>query len=407
MGRAKTRTWLPLDLWAEWFGINPLHFNQLYSEDYPDDNCGEVWFQHAWHEKNQIAREDLARAIRSAEAAITDQVKYNLIPDWLFQKIKVPRLARPELYGAYNLNIRGQTRSLELPYGHYIAAGYQTKQALVTGTSIVRSDEDGDGYAETCTVTFATDQTAECQMRVYYPGEDGDDIWEIRPLDSVVIAGGACTITFKSWLIADPDLIEQGAAIDGDAAASYVSTVDVYRVYNNPSTQGSLIWEPIGGTLCGCGLSSCNACTVATQDACLTLRDQELGYIAYYPATYDADDGTWTAGELAQYRDADRIDVYYYSGWEDPFGSCPRRDMDPYWQEAVAKYAAGLLDRAVCSCNNSESFIDELRRDIAAVREGIVFQSSTESQIGNVFGTTVGAIFAWNRCNGKGRALPK
>ena len=407
MGRAKTRTWLSIDSWAERFGINPLHFNQLYSADYPDDNCGEVWYQHAWQQSAQISREDLARAIRSAEMAIADQVKYNLLPDWLAKKIIIPTPGRPEVFASSNLNIRGQKRSFELPRGHFVAGGVQIKAEMELAQAVVRSDVDVDGYDETCTVTFVTDVTEECQVRVYYPGESGADEWEIRPLDSVVIAGGSVTITFKSWLIVDPDLIAPADAIDGDAAGSYIATVDVYRVYNDISTQGSLIWEPVGGSFCGCGLSTCEACTVASQDACLTIRDAELGYITYFPAAYDEDTLAWVAGELAQCRDADRIDAYYYSGWRDPFGACPYRDMDPYWAEAVAKYAAGLLDRDVCSCNNSETYIDYLRRDIAAVREGIVFQSSNESQIGNTFGTTVGAIFAWNRATAPGRSLPK
>jgi hypothetical protein len=399
-------TWLPLARWAEWFGINPLHFNQLTSADYPGDSCGDVWYQYAWMHSDQVSREDVARAIRSAELAIADQLRYHLIPDWIgAEKVPVPRPVRRDVYGLGMLNIRAQQKSFELRRGHIIAGGYRVKQELSSGLPIVRSDEDGDGYDETCSVVFATSVTDPQQIHLYFPGKQADDHWEIRPLDSVSISGGVATILFKSWLIPDPDLIMQGEAIDGDDATNYIATVDAYRLYNDPGTQATLIWEPVGGSLCGCGQASCTICTVASQAACMGMRDQETGFVTAFPASYS--DGEWTAQALAFERDADRLLAYYYSGWQDPHSDRPNVDMDPFWVEAVAKYSAGLLDRKVCSCNNAETHIDELRRDIAAVRQGIVFQSSTESQIGNPFGTTVGAIFAWNRVNVPGRALPK
>jgi len=404
MSRALVRTWLPIEKWREYFGINPLHFHQAYSSKFVA-NCGDVWFQYSWQQPDQAGRHELAEAIHSAEKAITDQIGYNLIPDWTTQEVvRLPRPARRDVYFADMSNIRLQGRSVELPRGYILQAGYRVKQTLSAGVAIARADNDGDGYKEDCTVTLATTVTEPCEIRIYFPGHDGEDEWEIRPA-SVEIAGGLASITFKSWLIFDPDLEEvmNAAAIDGDDDSKYITTVDVYRVYTDTSTQAQLLWEP--DSINCCNASSCIACQIGTQDACLTIRDGELGYVVAQPASYA--DGVWSSVALATCRAPDKIRAYYLSGWQDPQAACPGKDMDRYWMEAVCRYSAALLDRDVCSCNNSERFIGELRRDIAAVRQGIVFQTSTDSQIANPFGTWVGALFAWSRVNAKGRALPK
>ena len=402
MSRALVRTWLPLDKWREYFGINPLHFHQATSALFTA-NCGDVWFQYSWQKPDQVGRHELAMAIRDAERAIADQVRYNLIPDWTeAEVVRLPRPARRDVFFADVSNIRAQNRSVELPRGYLLQAGYRVKQTLSAGVPIARADNDGDGYDEDCTVTLATTVTDPCEIRIYFPGHDGDDQWEIRPAD-VEIAGGMASITFKSWLILDPDLEEamNAEAIDGDDDTKYVTTVDVYRVYTDTSTQATLMWEPDAFDCC----STCVACQIGTQDACMTIRDGELGYVTLHPATYS--EGAWASVDLATCRAPDMVRAYYLSGWQAPDVACPGKEMDRYWMDAVCRYSAALLDRDVCSCNNSERFIDELRRDIAAVRQGIVFQTSNESQIGNPFGTWVGALYAWTRVNAKGRALPK
>ncbi|HEY4669744.1 MAG TPA: hypothetical protein VIH05_08215 [Tepidiformaceae bacterium] len=402
MSRAIIRTWLPLDRWREYFGINPLHFAQAFSAKFPGQDCGDVWFQYAWQHSNQVGRHELASAIHSAEKAIADQVKYNLIPDWTAaEKVKLPRPARREVYFADVGNIRGQARSLEVQRGHLIAPGYRVKQTITTGLAFARADNDGDSYDEDCLATFATAVTDPCEIRIYYPGHEGEDEWEIRPA-TVEIAAGIASVSFKAWLAIDPDL-QEGLApgpIDGDVSTNYITTVDVYRVYTDPSTEGQMVWEGSPGS---CG--ACVACSVGLQDACVGFRDEEMGYVTLTPATYA--DGEWTPTALATCRAPDRARLYYLSGWQAQDVACSMKDMDRYWLEAVARYAAALLDRPVCSCNNTENFIKEQQRDIAAVRTGIIFQVSNDSQVANPFGTWVGALFAWMRVNGKGRALPK
>jgi len=403
MTRALVRTWLPLEKWREYFGVNPLHFSQAYSAVFAS-NCGDVWFQYSWQRPDNVGRHELAMAIHSAEQAIADQVKYNLIPDWTEEEvIRLPRPARRDVYFADTRNIRAQARSVELPHGYVLQAGFRRKDEIVLNLAFARFDNDGDGYAEDCIVTIATTVTSPCDIRIYFPGHDGEDEWEIRPAN-MEIAGGLVTISFKAWLAIEPDLQEamNAAAIDGDDIGNYIRSIDVYHVYTDTSVQATMLWEPDAFDVC-CG--SCAACELGTQGACLTIRDGELGYVTPQAAQYA--DGAWTTLELATCRAPDKIRAWYLSGWQAPHVSCPNKEMDRYWMEAVCRYSAALLDRDVCSCNNSERFIDELRRDIAAVRQGIVFQTSNESQIANPFGTWVGALFAWSRVNAKGRALPK
>jgi len=88
------------------------------------------------------------------------------------------------------------------------------------------------------------------ELKLYFPGRSGDDRYEIRPIEVDLDTDAAsATITCKSWQIIDPDLQEyvdvgeSANAIDAETAGNYETTLDVYRVYNDPQTQVSLIWE--------------------------------------------------------------------------------------------------------------------------------------------------------------------
>jgi hypothetical protein len=70
--------------------------------------------------------------------------------------------------------------------------------------------------------------------------------------------------------------------------------------------------------------------------------------------------------------------------------------LDPYFEKVIAYYAAALLDRAVCSCNNSERFVDHWREDLARLGADVSHQLSVED-LDNPLGTQRGAIYAWKQ----------
>lgn len=404
MARASIRTKLPLDRFAEILGINPLHFNQLYSELTRQD-CGEVYFQYAHQDLHKISREDIARAIRRAEDKIENYIGYNLLPDWTNEYVRTTRPARPELYGM-GYAPRWDRKSVSANKGYVITGGQKAQTLIEAGVAVVRSDVDGDGYDETMTATATTTATVEEEIRAYFPGESGAEAWEIRPI-SVSIAAGVATITFKSWQLVDPDL-QQGfnaASIDGDAAASYLDTIDVYRVYTDISEQVLFMWEALPDT-CDCGSTTCLTCSWSTQNGCLQVRDSRLGIVTFTPGTWSASDEGFLTAEWSVSREPEKMRLWYYSGWRDLTLDGPSVEMDRFWADAVAIYSVALLDRRVCECTNVSNFFDHYREDLARQGSQVAFQISP-SIADNAFGSTRGAIYARGCCAQEGRRVAK
>ena len=289
-------------------------------------------------------------------------------------------------------------------HGYIISGGQKASSLIQAGVAANRSDDDGSGYKELVTVQVTTD-VDDCEIHVYYPGEDGADEWEIKPIN-VSSTGGVATITFYSWQIVDPDELEgyNAQAVDADDDNNYVTTVDVYRVYNDPSTQVLFLWDQTGLN-CDCsGTVVCPSCLLGAQNGCIVVRDPRLGRFAYQPATWDADTETFTTGTYVQSRDPDRIRLYYQAGWQGERPTCPTRKMDDWWEQTVAYYAASLLDRNVCECSNIQEFIWHWREDLITNLPEKSFQLTFE-RMNNPFGTTRGAMYARDRCKDPGRRL--
>lgn len=414
MARATTLTKLPLDRWAELVGMNPIHFNRITISLSPDRACNsgeDFWLQYAYMDAAKVSIEDLASAISEAEGMIESVIGYKLLPEWIIdERRNTERPAIRELF-SYGLDARWLAKSVRARWGYVLSGGQRAKSVIEAGAAIVRSDVDGDGYSETATVTVTTTIEPE-EVRVYFPGESGADEWEVRPV-RVVDNGATVTITFKIWQTPDPDLWERlstdPTAIDGDAAGNFVTTVDVYRVYNDPQSPVQFLWEPdaLGG--CNCGSETCTACTLASQYGCLHVRDTRLGQLGYSPAAWNATDGAFSAGDWSVCREPERMRLWYYSGWRWETADARKRatvDLDPYWEKAIAYLAITLLNREVCACNNTEHFIDYWRTDLARNANSVSYQNSRQ-HLDNPFGTMRGAVYAWQRCQAEERIIQR
>jgi len=404
MARASTYTWLPLDRFFKIMGANPFHSNGIYTELQPvRSGCDDFWLQYDWQDSQHVSREDLAEAIKDAEQQISNYVGYNLLPDWeIDERQDTERPGDPTLFSS-GISIRGQRKTIRTDKYHVISGGQRTKTAIEAGAAIVRSDDDGDGYAETCTVVSATSVTDVNEIRLYYPSENAADKWEIRPLESVSISGGNVTITFKIWQIPLPELLERldATSINGDVAANFITTADVYRVWNNPAVQVQFMWEPF--PYCSCDTGTCASCQHGTQYGCLLARDYRLGRFAYAPATYS--DGAFTETYFSECRDPDQMRLWYQSGYQDKSRERPWQQLDPFWEKAIAYFAVSLLDREICECEPLIVFWQKWQRDLSQVDA----RSYTKSfrDLDNPFGSWQGAIYAWRRANQSGRRIPR
>jgi hypothetical protein len=415
MARAQTLTKLPLDEWARIIGISPLHFNQLYVA--PVTICEQPWMQFAHQAVNRVGREDIALAVAKAEADIERQLHYRLLPTWEVDEWRpTVRPWRKELFNLRSLDIRGMQQIVFTNWKHFISGGVRAQTLIEAGAAIAYSDVDNDGYWETTTVTVTVAAGQDpCELRIYVPVSNamvqtgGEDQWEIRPIN-VAITGTTATILFRREQAVKPelqlDLVPPAddshlRGLEGSPAgdSNFLNTVDVYRVYNDPQQQATFLWEPFSA--CGCG-TGCELCAFTAQTGCLMQReDPRIGAVSYRPGAWNADDESFDSAVWALGRQPDLTRLWYRAGLRNRSLACPTRTMDPEWAQIVAYYAASLLDRPVCECNNVHAWIEHWRQDLAANLENVSFQVSPED-LNNPFGTRRGAIFAWRRVRQEG-----
>jgi hypothetical protein len=426
MARASTSTLLSLDRYAAILGIAPVHFSGAAIPGtspvvFPlSGSCSNIWPQYSWQASDQVSREDLARAIHNAEMDIRRELGYSPAPEWIAQDVhRWPRQLRPE-WQPYALNANGHGIGFKTTWGKVIEAGRRATTLIDTPTTgageLVYSDEDGDGFYETATITVSTSLTSaeECEVKVYFEGRAAAPEWEIRPLKSVTISSGTLTIVADSWLFIDPDLWEAFPTDDGFAAINitgtnnFVDSVDVYREYTDHTVASAqFLWERSGistigfinGVLCNdCGGSGCTVCGMPTQDGCLSIRNAELGIVAPSPATYDEDSGQWNAAAYTQCDAPAQVKMWYKAGEIDDrmLSGATCEPLSEYWAQTIAMLATARLERPLCACNNVTALANDWRKDLSETTSSVSYFTPSDV-IGNPFGTRKGEVMAWQR----------
>lgn len=399
MARTDVYTRIPLDRAAAILGIDPLHFNSVVSDNRPEVYaCDDIWYQYPSQNVGQASREDLAIALRTAEDRIFDILGYPLIPIWIKDEVHpIPKPYAVELGHGYNSI--GQPKSVVAKYGEVISGGTKAVSLIDDNAVIVYSDPDGDGYDERATVTVNTTVTAVEEIHIFYPGKDGRDVWEIRPI-TVSISGGVATITFRRELAVLETLIERYGTpvnptitVDGDDDANFLTAVDVYRVYTDTTNQ-AVMYAPNG--CYGCDGSGCTVCGSQNNTACLYIRNPRLGIVAFSPATWDEEDERFETPSCIY--PADYIKISYRAGKINHDQEYPYSRMDPQWERGIVYYAASLLDREVAGCENTHNIWNYLNEDLAKSESSggtSISYSILFSDFSNPLGTTRAALDLW------------
>lgn len=407
MAVARTVTKLPLDTFARLMGMHPLHFNQVVYGD--QTHCDNVVFQHEWQTADKVSREEIAQAIAEAESKIENALHYRLAPSWEVDEWRqTSRPVQPELVRFDAGDVRGYPSTVHANWGYFISGGIEAKTLIEAGASIVYSDEDSDGYFETATVSVSTSVTDKNEVAAYYPGKDGANEWEIRPVN-VTISSGVATIVFRREQAVNPDLFEaldiEGKEANGTDDADFLSTVDVYRHWNDPSTQASFLWGPLSAGTCGCSGDGCASCAFSAGTGCLqTVYDPRQSILSLASADWNVDTQQFERVGWPFARAADIVRLYYRSGWRDKAQEYPFR-MDRQWERTVAYMAAALLDRPPCDC--AKGTWEKWRNDITLTQGsadgdvGLGYFRSARGNEDNPFGTTRGEINAWRQVKSK------
>lgn len=402
-------------------GIAPPHFMRSYAATDPpifpyNNACNTLWSRHAWQDVGQVSHEDLAYLISAAEDDVAGIIGYYPAPKWINEENhNYPRPFRSEQRGV-GLNIRGRLKGVDAHFGKFIQGGRRAVSIIdtptVVGGELVYTDDDLDGMFETATITVPTTLTDVNEIKVYVEGMDGDPEWEIRPIRQKTITGGNCVIVLDAWWMLDPEIFAQYPSVelvpvfDLSNVDDLVTTVDVYREYTD-TTQASAVfqWESTYDELCSCGGSGCSVCSQYTQDGCLSARDQENSYLIPYPATYDADAGTWDKLTCNPCPEPEMVKIWYYAGEIDNIYRAGRT-FDPlsdFWAQTIAWIATARVGRPLCDCSSVHNFAEVLREDVTlSTRDSSHFVSRDD--LSNPLGTHYGEILAWRRIK---HAVPK
>jgi hypothetical protein len=392
MARADTITLIPLDRVSYHLQLDPWHFNGITSQTRrrATVSCDDTWYQHDWQASGKLSRESLSTALRQAEDVVISYLGWWLVPQWIEEEVIIPTYYKTEWNNV--ANSRNRAKSIVGSWGFISETGRKTS-SLVGNTATVFSDASGDGVNDTVTITIATTVTTEDELRVYYPSQDGRDEWEIRPVTSIDITAGTATIVFPKYLIPLWSLVEQvpldGDAhiiINGDDDSNFLATVDVYRVYSDPSQQITFTYDPSDGS---CGSTPC---AENTDTGCLFVRDSRRSIMAYQRSDWDADTEAYTLKYFS--RTPIKGTIYYRAGKRDLRNLFPNRQVDTNLERMVSYYALSLLDTELCSCSNTRNIWEYLTTDLALVTrdESHVVQWD---DLRNPLGTTRAALNLW------------
>ena len=320
------RTILPLSRYAQLIGINPIQFMSGVAPTYfPTTGCSDRWRQYDWQEGEKVSRDAIAREIQRAERDIANQLGYWPGQVWVENdKLSYTKYHRRELTALRGFTPQGLYKGIALHWGKFIQGGTRgvpTYQGTATGITLDFSDEDLDLFDETVTITVPTAVTDPYELGVFYAGSEGDERYEIRPVRSKTIVGVNVVIVMDAWLLFKPELLaalpganSSSLDIPAEDPASYVTSVDVYRVYNDPEDQCTLYWDGAPGVYCStCNGDGCPDCEPNTQIACTSARNPDDGIVVVMPAS-SYDTGTFTVGTFCTGREPDRLIANYQSG---------------------------------------------------------------------------------------------
>lgn len=396
MARADTYTLISLDDAAKVLGIDPWHFNGIYTYTYDETtpyapSCPDNWLQHDWQGVGKISRDTFAFALKEAEMAVAEYLGFYPLPQWIEEEQRVPTLARPELYSPYNAV--GDPKTIQTQWKHVMDVGRKKSDYIATPTVAFHS-LDGDTFNEISRITFATDVTDPEELRFYYPGKSGADSWEIRTIRSITITGGAATVDLHKYgtvlenlLEALPTPANPHLGVEGDDDTNFLQTIDVYRVWTDPSEQITYYYEPTA-------VCSSAVCDLSTATGCLFIREKRLGFLAGRPATWDETTETYDLSYHCY--PPYRIDIYYRAGLQDRSQSMPTRQMEPSWLRMITYYAATLLDTELCGCANTNRHFKHMTEDLSLVTDDKSHNFPWDA-LNNPLGPSRVALLLWKR----------
>lgn len=374
MARAVTKTLLSLEQWAEVMGYNPWEFNQIGTgiQFARDTQCPTVFYQYQW-QKQFLSREEIALAIAQAELALEKVLGFPIAPKWIeSEEVLYPNKAAVSsgLTNGYH-RANGTWKSVALANGYIQQLGQKVWTLLEAGVTYTRSDPDGDSFNELFTATVTAADLDITKIKVFYAAADRDNLdetWEIRPL-KLSYDGTTLTIKGKMYQLVQPPLTEVIKPSSLDATDTiYVETVDVY-IETADTDFGAAIWDKGSGLYCD------------TSSASFDITDAQITQPRRIRPVINP---AYSYGRLPN-----RLSINYQAGYPLEGGK-----VSQVLALMIARLSTNYLPALSCGCDRPDQILFFWRSFPSDTEQGA--RPMTQEEINeNPFGTSRGAIFAW------------
>lgn len=406
--------------WLTIMGYNPWFGNQIADSRAGmglmiNSECNTVVYQRAALSADRVGRDEIRRAIETAEGRIRRYLGTWPSPRAIEDTYPYPQVSDLRFQRLYEIEGRGRWLSVNARESDIQGLGPLTESSAST-VALVYSDQDGDGYFETATATAAVPTgTDPSEVAARFIVADCGPVTprpQIAPR-SVTVVGAVATIVLNAYDLIKP-IITAGWSRTTIAPptniappAQYATSIEAYRLRCDPTgtTEATaaalLIYEtrpcPWAWATC-CGPTpnnphSSDPGSTATVIARATIRDAKAGIIALGEAVYNATTGVWTSDYCDDWRcyPPDRIVLRYCAG--KPLDGIR---MDERWATTTARLAAAELTREICGCTAANRELYEWQFDLAR-SSGTSDTFAPSADLTNPLGSRRGQVDAWRQ----------
>jgi len=328
---------LSLARYAELIGYQDCSFFGFSHPDRTSYACTEIW-------TNQ-QRNEILRTLQDAQLELEREIGYHIESKWIVAEKHPFR------------------KVITLDKGYLIALGIKAEETIASNISL----NMGASLTDPAQRVIPTILTSTDGITIYYPGTTH----EITP-SSLAISGGNLTVIIPKCRLPKYSLIENTASGISWDAANIQSSIDVKRVYNDPTVHASLIWNHICNVRCASTL-----CSEYTVSACGMVRDNILGTVEFFPAEYVS--GAWksTNGSKTCVGTPEWIKINYVSGLQ---------GIDLHVESTLLRLAHSKLPNEPCGCDISQRMW---------ARDRNIPKLLTRDRLECPFGMSDGAWTAW------------
>lgn len=366
---ASLKNYRLLNAWPRVMLENITTFNQIAGKGAPlNANC-EVYVKPD--------RETIARALDASYKKISRLLAYVPAPDWFTDTISLGRgiPTRFEYFQTHSADTGGSWMIQEF--------GKKATTLIQAAAPIVYSDVGGYGVFNTATVTVPMGALTDTdEVQIFFTVTDGapgaaDPRYQIEPAvvttdglgNFVITADRSLFVKLSIWaapyVVTDPNNQTPNAADNASASPDFVTTVDVYRVWTDPTTQIEVLdW---------------NNAVIGTFDGVIVNGD--LGLFTFH-------NDCWSTLLSCCCNRPVRLRVNYRAGLPLVNGY-----MDAELEDAIVRLANTLMPVELCPmCAPTKNSWEQDRSPAVRDRVAIVTQVAAQNAFGYV---TWGAIYAY------------